>query len=84
MGGIERLVNLFVRLFYLVTEGSLANYAIVSLLDPAFYLQNIPLVIPVPQVILIGVGTVVLSLLVSVIPALKAGKEKPIETLRKI
>lgn len=84
MGGIEKLVNLFVRLFYLVTEGSLANYANVSLLDPAFYLQNIPLVIPVPQVILIGVGTVVLSLLVSVIPALKAGKEKPIETLRKI
>lgn len=70
MDAIEKVVNLF------------AND--VHILDPQFYLQNIPLVIPVPQVILIGVGTVVLSLLVSVIPALKAGKEKPIETLRKI
>ena len=70
MNAIEKVVNLF------------AND--VHLLDPQFYLQNIPLVIPVAQVALIALGTIVLSLLVSVIPALRAGKEKPIETLRKI
>lgn len=84
MGGIEKVVNLFAKLFYLFSEGSLAGYSTVYLLDPAFYLQKIPLVIPVPQIVLIGAGTVILSLLVSVIPAVKAGKEKPIETLRKI
>lgn len=70
MGAIEKIVNIFA--------------SDVHLLDPQFYLQNIPLVIPVPEVIFIAVGTIVLSLLVSVIPALRAGKEKPIETLRKI
>lgn len=70
MNAIEKVVNLF------------AND--VHLLDPQFYLQNIPLVIPGAQVALIALGTIVLSLLVSVIPALRAGKEKPIETLRKI
>lgn len=84
MACIEKIVNVFVRLFYLISQGSLENYTRVYLLDPAFYLQNIPLVIPVSRVVLIGAGTVILSLLVSVIPSIKAGKEKPIETLRKI
>jgi lipoprotein-releasing system permease protein len=34
--------------------------------------------------IVVASGTLVLSLLVSAIPAIKAGSEKPIETLRKI
>lgn len=84
MGAIETVVNFFAKAFYFVRNGSLADYTMVYLLDPQFYLQNIPLVIPVAQVAMIAVGTIVLSLLVSVIPAIKAGKEKPIETLRKI
>ncbi|MBQ9623871.1 MAG: ABC transporter permease [Treponema sp.] len=84
MSAIEKVVNLFAKLMCVISEGNLSAFTDVHLLDPQFYLQNIPLVIPVPQVVLIGVGTIVLSLLVSVIPAIKAGKEKPIETLRKI
>jgi len=84
MGAIETVVNFFAKALYFVRNGSLADYTMVYLLDPQFYLQNIPLVIPVAQVAMIAVGTIVLSLLVSVIPAIKAGKEKPIETLRKI
>ena len=84
MGLIEKIVNFFAMAFCFLSEGGLANFVQIRLLDPAFYLQNIPLVIPIPQILLIAFGTVILSLLVSVIPAVKAGKEKPIETLRKI
>ncbi|WP_294427878.1 FtsX-like permease family protein [uncultured Treponema sp.] len=84
MGGIEAVVNVFARIFYFISDGNLSNYVTVHLLDEAFYLQNIPLVIPAGQISLIVLGTLILSLLVSLFPALKAGKEKPIETLRKI
>ena len=84
MGGIEFLVNSAAKAFYFVADGNISNYAQVHLLDEAFYLQNFSIVISVPKIILIASGTILLSLLVSVIPALKAGKEKPIETLRKI
>ncbi len=81
---MEKCVNLFAKIMCVLSEGNLSAFSDVHLLDPQFYLQNIPLVIPVPQVFIIAVGTVLLSLLVSVIPAVKAGKEKPIDTLRKI
>ena len=84
MAGLEFFVNCGAKLFYFVTDGNLSNYAAVHLLDEAFYLQNFSIVIPVPKILLIAAGTIVLSLLVSMVPALKAGKEKPIETLRKI
>lgn len=84
MGGIEAFVNLFARLLCFVRDGNLSNYAAVHLLDEAFYLQHFSAAIPVPKLLLIAAGTIALSLLVSVIPALKAGNEKPIETLRKI
>lgn len=84
MGGIEAFVNLIAKAYYFVTDGNLSDYVTIHLLDEAFYLQNIPLVIPVSQIVLTAFATVLLSLLVSVIPAVKAGKEKPIETLRKI
>jgi len=81
---IENLINFFVKAFYLLSDGNLSNYATVHLLDEAFYLQDIPLVIPAFKIFLIALGTLVLSFFVSLLPALKAGKEKPIETLRKI
>ena len=84
MTAIEAVVNFFFKIFYYVTDGNLSNYVTVHLLDEAFYLQNIPVIIPAKEIALIAAGTIVLSLLVSVLPAIKAGKEKPIETLRKI
>ena len=50
---------------------------------PAYYLQNIPVTIPAGQIILICVLTITLSLIVSIIPSVKAGKEKPLDILRK-
>ncbi len=81
---IEIFVNYFVEFIYLAVNGNVENFTHINLLDPAFYLQEIPLSIPLGQLIIITAGTLILSLLVSALPALKAGKEKPIDVLRKI
>ena len=54
------------------------------LMDPAFYLQNIPIQIPVSQIVMIITGVLLLSLIVSYFPSRKAGKEKPLDILRKV
>ncbi|MCR5723865.1 MAG: FtsX-like permease family protein [Treponema sp.] len=81
---IEKVVNLFARFVYLLRTGGGGDFTAVHLLDPAFYLQNIPLSLPLTQLVIISVGTLVLSLAVSALPAIKAGREKPIDTLRKL
>jgi lipoprotein-releasing system permease protein len=55
----------------------------VKILDPTYYLESIPIVIPVKELCGIGLATLLLSVLVSLIPAVKAGKEKPLQLLRK-
>lgn len=84
METVGQLVSIPAGCIHVIRFGSLDGFSAVQLLDPAFYLQNVPLFIPVGQLMLVGAGTVLLSFLVSVIPALRAGKEKPIETLRKM
>ena len=79
---VEKLLNTFSRFIYLLRGAE--SYTGIRLLDPAYYLQNIPLVIPLTELLGIGCGTLLLSLLASAIPAVKAGQEKPINTLRKI
>lgn len=80
----ENFVNFFARFFYLLVNHNLENFSKVNLLDPSFYIQKFSLSIPFVKLLLITGGTLLLSLIVSAIPAIKAGKEKPIETLRKI
>ena len=53
-------------------------------MDPAYYLSEIPVRIPVNQIILIVVSVLFLSLVVSYIPSKKAGKEKPLDILRNV
>ena len=72
---IDNSVNFVLKIFH----GSSFH-----LMDPAFYLQNIPIQIPVFQIIMIIVGVLVLSVIVSYFPARKAGKEKPLDILRKV
>ncbi|MBQ0052236.1 MAG: ABC transporter permease [Treponema sp.] len=81
---IEKILNSAVDFFFVLIKGNAGLGSQIHLLDPAFYLQDIPLSIPLGQLMLIAIGTLVLSLFVSAIPAFKAGKEKPIDTLRKI
>ena len=72
--GLERLVNLFT---------AMGGGGPVHLMDPAYYLAEIPVEIPAIQIILIAVSVLILSLLVSYLPARKAGREKPLDILRK-
>ncbi len=96
IGAVEKTVNLFLYFWNTlfssaasatsnagINAGILQENA-VHLLDPAFYLQNVPLAIPFGQLFVVASGTLILSLFAGAIPALKAGKEKPIETLKKI
>ena len=56
----------------------------IKLLDPAYYLSEIPVDLPGMQIALIVLATLLLSLLVSYIPSHKAGKEKPLDILRTL
>ena len=75
VNGLERLVNLF---------SAMGGGGDVHLMDPAYYLAEIPVEIPVNQIILIVVAVLFLSVVVSYIPSKKAGKEKPLDILRNI
>lgn len=79
----EKLVNFVVMIFNAIKGVPLNSVATVHLMDPAYYLAEIPVSIPFNQVFLIVVLTLLLSLIVSIVPAIKAGKEKPLEILRK-
>lgn len=55
----------------------------IHLLDPAYYLERIPVTVRLPELFMVAAGTLILSVLVSVLPSIRAGREKPLETLRK-
>ncbi len=73
--GTEKILNFLLGVF---------NGGSISLMDPAYYLQEIPVDIPFSKVFLIALSVVFLSLIVSIIPSVKAGKEKPLEIFRKV
>jgi lipoprotein-releasing system permease protein len=72
--GLERVLGFFSSLFHGEE---------VKILDPGYYLENIPLVIDWRAVLIIGIGTVLSSMLASYIPARRAGAIPPMEILRK-
>lgn len=80
----EKILNYISEFAYLLMGKSLADFSRIRLLDPSFYLQTIPVSIPFFELALISAGTLLLTLAASVIPAIRAGKEKPLETFRKI
>lgn len=81
---MEKAVNLFAKFGFLLTHSNADSFVEIHLLDPSYYLQNIPVNIHFDELMVIAVGTLVLSVLVSAVPAIKAGKEKPLDTLRKM
>ena len=80
---VERIVNIFAKAGYLLKGIPAEEITAIKLMDPAYYLQEIPVDLPFAQLLLIAAATILLSLIVSVIPAVKAGKEKPLDILRK-
>ena len=80
---VEKIINAFAQLFYLIKNGNLKSFYTIHLMDEAYYLEKIPVEIPGKQIIMYILMTLLLSLLTSLAPAVKAAKEKPIETFRK-
>jgi lipoprotein-releasing system permease protein len=72
--GLERLLSFFSGLFH---GGD------VKILDPGYYLENIPIVVDWAAVFLIGFFTILCSIIASWIPAYRAGKLKPLDLFRK-
>ena len=81
---IEWIVNICAKFVYLIGNGDPSGFNAIHLLDPAYYLQDIPVSVSFSDLLVITLGTLLLSLLVSVVPAVKAGREKPLDTLRKV
>lgn len=71
---LEKLLSFFSGLFS-GTE--------VKILDPGFYLETIPILIDWSAVFIIGLFAILCSVLASWIPAMRAGKLKPMDLLRK-
>ena len=80
---VERLINACGKCLYVLLHGANGMYTAIRLLDPAYYLQQIPVTVPFRELLVIVLGTLLLSLLVSALPAVRAGREKPLETLRR-
>lgn len=84
---VEQILNILLHFWYnlkglfVITTG---DFIPVHLLDPTYYLEEIPVVLPFNSVFVIVMGTLILSVVVSALPSIKAGAEKPLDTLRKI
>ena len=84
---VEQILNILLHFWYnlkglfVITTG---DFIPVHLLDPTYYLEEIPVVLPFNSVFVIVMGTLILSVVVSALPSIKAGSEKPLDTLRKI
>nr|MBP7479863.1 ABC transporter permease [Spirochaetaceae bacterium] len=78
----EKIVNFFMYFVYSIIEKE--GYKAVQVLDPEFYLAKVPVTVPFIELFLIACVTMCLSLAVSLFPAIRAGKEKPLSILRKV
>lgn len=78
----EKALNFVLRGLYFFANNDIMGYRQIHLLDEEYYLKVIPINIPFGDLFLIGVATLLLSLAASLLPASKAGKEKPLDTLR--
>lgn len=79
----EKIVNFFGKVLNLFKGIPWSEVSHINLMDPAYYLSEIPISIKFSEVFGIVCATLVLSLLVSFIPSYKAGKEKPMVLLQK-
>lgn len=81
---VERLINLCAEIFYALRGADVAGMSHIQLFNPEYYLTEISANVSFSGLFIIAAVTLFLSLVVSVIPAYRAGKERPLETLRKM
>ena len=79
----ERAFNFCARGLYFIANNDIMGFEPIRLLSEEYYLQSIPARVPLGDLLLMATACLLLSLLASVFPALKAAKEKPLDTLRE-
>ncbi|PIE98223.1 MAG: ABC transporter permease [Treponema sp.] len=79
----EKTINYLKYLIH-TASGKTSELLYVHILDPEYYLEHIPIKITLPEIFLIATGILILSILVSIIPSIRAGNEKPIDIMRKL
>lgn len=84
---LEYIINFFSKVWYnisvIFSQGQM-DFVPIHLLNPTYYLEHIPVVLPFTEFFCIVAGTLILAVIVSIFPSIRAGKEKPVETLRKV
>jgi lipoprotein-releasing system permease protein len=83
--GIGRFINPIIRFIETIINFFSGPFRgdRIKILDSAYYLTAIPIIIDWTAVFLIGFFTVLCSVLSSWIPARRSGKQRPLELLRK-
>ena len=79
----EHVINAVHSAFYYML-GSSGNHETIRLLAPEYYLEYIPISLNITELYIIAAGTLILSVVVCILPAVYAGKEKPLESMRKL
>jgi lipoprotein-releasing system permease protein len=78
--GIEGFVNFFIRLADLVIPGQMEA---VTLINTSYYLESVPVRLQAAPILTVFIFTVLLSVVVSGIPAYRAGRIRPLDVIRK-
>ena len=77
---LEKIINYF----YYYASIFLGNtYSEIHLLDPSYYLETIPISLNFYELYFVAIITLLLSVVVSLLPSIKAGREKPLTIMRK-
>lgn len=79
----EHVINAVQSAFYYIL-GSTESPETIRLLAPEYYLEYIPVSLNITELYIIAAGTLILSVFVCMLPAVYAGKEKPLESMRKL
>ena len=82
IAGAEYAVNIAARLWSALSAAPSAPAAI-RLLDPAYYLESIPVRLDPAELALVGALSLALCLAAALIPALRASRQSPLEIFRK-
>jgi lipoprotein-releasing system permease protein len=85
IAGLEGLTNLLSRFWWQLSgQSALRPFESVTLLNPAFYLERIPIDIRPADLLFMGGLTVFLSMAASWFPARRAARLRPLAVFRKV
>ena len=77
---LEKIIN---YLYYYASFLFGNVYVQVHLLDPSYYLETIPVSLDFYELYFVAIITLLLSVVVSLVPSIRAGREKPLTIMRK-